>query len=74
MEAGNSRAMCNLGVCYRDGSNGYSQDYSKAFELWHRSAELGHAAAHCDIGYAYENSMGVEADKKKAILIMNKQL
>ena len=59
-------AMCNLGVCYRDGSDGYPQDYSKALELWHRAGELGHAEAYGNIGYAYGIGRGVEIDKKKA--------
>ena len=42
------------------------QDYTKALELWHRAAELGHAGSYCSIGYAYDNGIGVDIDKKKA--------
>ena len=66
MHAGDPVAMFNLGNCYRDGSNGFPQDYEKALELWHRSAELGNAEAYTSIGCAYHYGEGVEVDKKKA--------
>ena len=59
-------AIYNLGIDYRDETCGYSQDYAKALEFWHRAADLGYAAAHCNIGYAYNNGEGVVVDKKKA--------
>ena len=59
-------AIYNIGCDYRDGTNGYPRDYTKALELWHRSGELGHAASYCNIGYSYSNGRGVERDIKKA--------
>jgi len=59
-------AIYNLGVCSREGRNGYPQDYRKALELWHRAGELGHAMAYSNIGYAYHCGRGVERDEKKA--------
>ena len=56
----------NTGCDYQYGRNGYPQDYTKALELWHRSAELGYAEAYSCIGYAYDFGEGVEVDKKKA--------
>ena len=54
-------ATYDLGCCYRDGDDGYPQDYDKALELFHRSGELGYAKAYNDIGYAYSNNgEGVE--------------
>jgi len=67
MNAGDPIAVYNLGNYYRDGLYGLSQDHTKAFELWHRAAELGHAMAYSNIGYAYSNGQGVEVDQKKAI-------
>ena len=59
-------AMLNHGNFYFGGLNGYSQDYNKALELWHRASELGLSKAFASIGYAYHNGQGVEVDKKKA--------
>ena len=66
VEAGDAQAMYNIGCDYRDGTNGYPRDYTKALELWYRSGELGHAASYCNIGYSYSNGRGVERDIKKA--------
>ena len=59
-------AIYNHGNYYRDGRNGYPQDYSKALELWHRAGELGYADAYCNIGVAYDHGEGAEVDMKKA--------
>jgi len=66
VEAGDTEAMHNQGNYYRDGTDGYAQDYTKALELYHRAAELGYSAAYTSIGVAYNNGEGVEVDKKKA--------
>ena len=67
MQADDNIAIFNIGVYYRDGINGFPQDYTKALELWHRAGELGHAAAYRNIGFAYEEGRGgVEIDEKKA--------
>ena len=67
IEAGDARAMHNIGICYRDGKNGYPVDHTKALELLHRAGELGHAIAYACIGYNYDGfSRGAEVDKKKA--------
>jgi hypothetical protein len=46
-------AIYHKGVYYRDGTDGYAQDYTKALELWHRSGELGHSGTYCNISVAY---------------------
>ena len=51
---------------YRDGENGYPQNYAKAVELWHRAGDLGCGSAYSFIGYAYHTGRGVERDNKKA--------
>ena len=66
VELGNARAIQNLGCDYIHGTNGYSQDYTKALELYHRAGELGHAMAYSNIGYSYDNGRGVEVDMNKA--------
>ena len=67
IEAGDVRAMHNLGAYYRDGKYGLPQDYVKALELYHQAGELGYAESFSNIGYAHEcGSRGVEVDKEKA--------
>jgi len=67
VEAGDATAMYNTGNYCRDGRNGFPVDHTKALELYHRAGELGYSKAYTSIGYAYNNGIGVEADKKKAI-------
>jgi len=66
VEAGDPIAIYDLGCNYRDGTDGYPQDYTKALELWHRATDLGYAQACTNIGYAYNHGEGVKVDKKKA--------
>jgi len=66
IEANDPIAIYNLGCFYRDGLDGYPQDYTEALELFHRAGELGLADAYLNIGYTYEHGQGVEVDKKKA--------
>ena len=66
VEAGDAYATYDLGCCYRDGEDGYPQDFTKAFELFHRAAELGQNQAYCNIGHVYDCGRGVEIDKEKA--------
>ncbi len=42
-------------------------DYETALEYLTKSAELGDAEAHCQLGYLYHNGDGVEKDMKKAV-------
>jgi len=64
---GDAVAIFNLGVYHRVGElDGYTQDYKKALELWHRAGELGYAEAYNNIGYAHQCGEGVKVDKEKA--------
>ena len=65
-EAGDAYATYDLGCCYRDGDDGYPQDYTKAIELWHRAGKLGYSFAYNNIGCAYEHGQGAKLDEKKA--------
>jgi len=56
----------SVGDYYRRGTDGVTQDYNKALELFHRSGKLGHSMAYCNIGIAYYKGIGVEVDKEKA--------
>ena len=61
-------AICCMGGYYFHGSGiAQAQDYTKALELWHRAAELGSTESYYNIGNAYRNGRGVDADEKKAI-------
>jgi len=66
LELNDPTAMYNKGCDYEEGLHGLSKDYTKALEFYHRAAELSHADAYCNIGYAYDNGLGVKVDKKKA--------
>jgi TPR repeat protein len=67
LEVGDVQAIYELGCCYMRGRYGLPQDWAKALELWHQSAELGDAESYTKIGYAYLNGNGVERDEKKAV-------
>ena len=43
-------AMLNLGMCFRDGSDGVKKDEAKASELFNRAADLGSSAAIGQLG------------------------
>ena len=65
IDAGDARAMLNLGCCYSEGSSSLPRDYDKALELWHKAGELGCATAYFNIGNAYHFGNGVERNEKK---------
>jgi len=67
MNAEDPIAIHNTGCDYRDGTCGFPRDHTRALELFHRAAELGHAKAYGAIGYAYDVGRGAEIDKKKAM-------
>lgn len=56
-EAGDSRAQYFLGLHYSRGSMGLPREYSKAFELWTRAAELGDMDAHRNLGVLYSEGV-----------------
>jgi len=67
VDAGDAQAMYELGCCYRDGVHGFSRNYEKALELWHRAGELGYSRAHCNIGYCYIDGKEVAFDEEMAV-------
>lgn len=64
---GNAHAMYVLHQFYRDGLGGLEQDDDKAFELCSQAAELGDVDAIGDMGYCYEDGIGVDQDYAKAL-------
>ena len=67
MELNDAQAIQNMGGHYSNGSLGLLRDHAKAFELFHRAAELGFSRAYYNIGHACHIGNGVEIDEKKAI-------
>jgi len=66
IEAGDVHAIFNRGNYYRQGMHGYPKDYTKALELYHQAAELGHAASYCSIGCYFDNGIGMKRNEEKA--------
>ena len=64
-EAGDVRAMCNLGYCYYQGI-GTEMDDAEAFQWFSKAAEEEYPRAMQLLGECYENGYGVEQDEKKA--------
>jgi len=57
----------NLGCYYARGESGLPQNHAKALKLWHIAAELGDSSSCYNIGNAFLNGRGVEADVNKAM-------
>lgn len=50
--AGNSSAVCNLGLCFEEGT-GVAKDWTQAEQLYREAAEAGNTTALCSLGYLY---------------------
>lgn len=66
-DAGNLAAQKLLGDLYLDGKGGLDQDYAKAMEAYLLAADEDYAPAQAQLGYMYQNALGVEADYAKAM-------
>ncbi len=66
-DTGNPAAMKLLGDLYLDGRGGLGQDYAKAMEFYLRAADEDYADAQAQIGYMYQNGLGVEIDYARAM-------
>ena len=62
----NAYAFYMLAGYYARGNMGMQQDIAKGNELYLRAGELGNPEAYDNLGYSYDNGIGVEVDKKKA--------
>jgi len=72
VEADDPIAIYNHGCYYQKGIYGFPQDFTKALELWHRSAELGCARSYNSIAITHELGEGVKRDKKKGTFYFEK--
>jgi TPR repeat protein len=52
--ATDAQAQYNLGCYYRDGTNGVTQDYKMAFDLFYKSALQSNSSGMLAIGAAYQ--------------------
>lgn len=66
-DAGNLPAVKLLGDLYLDGKGGLPQDYAKALETYMIAADEDYADAQAQVGYIYQNALGVSADYAKAM-------
>ena len=67
VDAGDARAITNLGFYYSRGICGLPRDHTKALELFHRAVDLGNIRSHNNIGCAYHQGRGVSSDLTKAV-------
>lgn len=63
---GDAKSQHNLGVNYLMGSDGYPQDYDKAFFWEKKAAEQGIGRAQCNLGICYEQGWGTEKNVMQA--------
>ena len=63
VSAGDAFAMYILGGHYREGVKGVPQNFAKAIEMWQRSAKLGCAGAHSNLGIFYKESGNMKKAK-----------
>ena len=61
-------ALGLLGQCYENAELGLQGDCNKAFELYRRAASEGNVCGMYNVGRCYENGIGVQRDREKAIL------
>ncbi|KAH8052553.1 hypothetical protein JL722_10103 [Aureococcus anophagefferens] len=66
VERGDTAAMTQLGLYYRDGKMGLRVDLSRAASYYERAAALGHLGAMVDLGIACEGGRGVPRDAAAA--------
>jgi len=66
-EQGSAWALMNVGLLYTHGGDGLPLDYVKAIDFFHKAAEGGDPDALYDLGWVYEQGLGVPADRQRAI-------
>jgi TPR repeat protein len=66
-DQGSAWALMNLGLLYTHGGDGLPLDYGKAMDFFRKAAAMDNADAQYDLGWAYENGLGVPKDRQQAI-------
>lgn len=64
---GNVAAMNYLGLIYRDGIGTINKDPKAAFDLFTQAASLNNDEGYFNLGYLYQNGIGLSKDNSKAI-------
>ena len=65
-DLGDAQSQWALGVCYREGIEGATQDDKLAVHWFMKSAEQGHAKAQYCLGECYEEGKGIVRDYSEA--------
>ena len=65
-ERKHAKSTYQLALTYKYGAMGFKKDFAKALELYLEAGEYGSADAYYDVGYLYDNGLGVKRDVKKA--------
>ena len=73
-DKGDADGLFGLGMLYLEGT-GVPKDYTKSFQLMHKSAMLGNAYAQLQVGQAYVNGQGTKQDFEEgyAWLLVSKE-
>ena len=58
-------SMCSVGLCYREGHNGFKKDQSKAIEWLRKAADRNDPQAVCTMAIFYINGQGLKQDLSK---------
>lgn len=66
MESGDAASVICLAVSYEQG-NGVPKDTVKAFDLYHKAAEMGRCDGKRNVGKCYFYGIGTSEDKEKAL-------
>ena len=66
-ESFRGRALFRLSKYYRKGLAGVTKDLEQAFDLLERAKSKGHRMAVAQIGQSYEDGIGTERNKQKAL-------
>ena len=66
-EMGCTEAQDYLGNWYEEGENGLPVDYQEAYRWYQKAAEQGDSYAQYDIGWLFDNGLGVKENKREAV-------
>ena len=69
-EAGEARAMFNLGCWYRFGDKGLAQDYAQALEWYKRGADLDDPTCTANLGQMYALGQGTARDDVQGMMLL----